>query len=245
MPLTPEALYYQLGSLVAEIPELASGPMTPETDQWILRAAVLVELAGDLADKIQMRVATENLDGMLRERNAQTIWAIVQRTLARAERKAPPQSQGSFIVANSAFDAFAAVRKVLMSAQAEVLLVDPNADAKTLTDCALLAPDHVVVRLLADEANHKTSLETATQRWMKQFGSTRPLFVRLAAAGTLPDTLILVDGATAWALGQPFGKLAKLDHTTLARMPPETTGSLIAAYAALWDVAAPLRETPS
>jgi hypothetical protein len=28
-------------------------------------------------------------------------------------------------------------------------------------------------------------------------------------------------------------------------MPPETTGSLIAAYAALWDVAAPLRETPS
>src|SRR5262249_58423596 len=112
----------------------------------------------------------------------------------------------------------------------------------TLTDCALLAPDHVVVRLLADEANHKASLETATQRWMKQFGSTRPLFVRLAAAGTLPDTLILVDGATAWALGQPFGKLAKLDHTTLARVPPDTTAPLVAAYAARWDSAAPLLE---
>src|SRR5262249_11408871 len=116
MPLTPEALYYQLGSLIAEIPELASGPITPETSQWMLRAAVLVEIRGALADKIQMRVATENLDGMLRERNAQTIWAIVQRTLARAERNAPPQSQGAFIVANSAFDAFAAVRKVLKSA---------------------------------------------------------------------------------------------------------------------------------
>jgi hypothetical protein len=89
MRLTPDALYYQLGSLAAEIPELASGPITPEIKQWILRAAVLVETAGDLADRIQMRVATENLEGMLRERNAQTIWAIVQRTLAKAEREAP------------------------------------------------------------------------------------------------------------------------------------------------------------
>jgi hypothetical protein len=245
MPLTPEALYYQLGSLVAEIPELTSGPITPEIKQWILRAAVLVEMAGDLADKIQMRVATENLDGILRDRNAQTIWTIVQRTLAKAERGAPPQSQGAFIVANSAFDAFAAVRKVLITARAEVLLIDPDADAKALTDCAVLAPDNVVVRLLADEANHKASLERATRRWMQQFGAARPLFVRLAPAGTVPDTLVLVDGATAWALGQPFSRLAKLDHTTLARMPADAASSLIAAYAARWDAAAPLLQAPS
>jgi hypothetical protein len=237
MRLTPDALYYQLGSLVAEIPELATGPITPEIKQWILRAAVLVETAGDLADRIQMRVATENLEGMLRERNAQTIWTIVQRTLAKAEREAPPQSQGAFIVANSAFDAFAAVRKVLTTARSEVLLVDPDADAKALTDCAVLAPHNVVVRLLADEANHKTSLERATRRWMEQFGAARPLFVRLAAAGSVPDTLVLVDGATAWALGQPFGKLARLDHTTLVRMPPDASSSLIAAYAARWEAA--------
>jgi hypothetical protein len=184
-----------------------------------------------------MRVATENLDGILRDRNAQTIWAIARRTLAKAEREAPPQSQGSFIVANSAFDAFVAVRKVLITAQAEVLLVDPDADAKALTDCAVHAPDNVVVRLLADEANLKASLERATRRWMQQFGAARPLFVRLAAAGTIPDTLVLVDGVTAWALGRPFGKLARLDHTTLARMPADAASSLIAAYAARWDAA--------
>jgi len=244
MRLTPDALYYQLGSLVAEIPELASGPITPEIKQWILRAAVLVEMAGDLADRIQMRVATENLEGMLRERNAQTIWAIVQRTLAKAEREAPPQSQGAFIVANSAFDAFAAVRRVLRSAQADVLLVDPNAEAKTLTDVAVLAPDSIVVRLMADEANYKASLERATRRWMEQFGAARPLFVRLAPAGAVADTLILVDGATAWALGQPFGKLARLDHTTLVRMPADAAASLIAAYAARWEAAAPLLPVP-
>jgi len=241
MSLTPEALYYQLGSLVAETPELA-GPPTTETSRWIERAVELVEMAGGLADTIQLRVATENLDGILRARNAQTIRAIVQRALAKAELEVPPETQGAFVVANTAFDAFSAVRRVLGSAQAEVLLVDPDADAKALTDFAVLAPDRVVVRLLADGAIHRKSLESATRRWMQQFGDDRPLFVRLAAAGTVRDTLILVDGATAWALGQPLSRLARLTYTTLVRIPAETTAALIAAYAARWEAASPLLE---
>jgi len=241
MSLTPEALYYQLGSLVAETPELA-GPPTTETSRWIARAVELVEMAGGLADTIQLRVATENLDGILRARNAQTIRAIVQRALAKAELEVPPETQGAFVVANTAFDAFSAVRRVLGSAQAEVLLVDPDADAKALTDFAVLAPDRVVVRLLADGAIHRKSLESATRRWMQQFGDDRPLFVRLAAAGTVRDTLILVDGATAWALGQPLSRLARLTYTTLVRIPAETTAALIAAYAARWEAASPLLE---
>jgi hypothetical protein len=71
------------------------------------------------------------------------------------------------------------------------------------------------------------------------------LFVRLAAAGSVPDTLVLVDGTTAWALGQPFGKLARLDHTTLVRMPADAAASLIAAYAARWEAAAPLPQAES
>src|SRR5882757_7421926 len=105
MSLSPEALYCQLGNLLAEIPELA-GPPTPETNQWIERAFELVELAGGLADKIQLRVATENLNGVLRARNAETIQAIVQRALAKAERSAPPQLQGAFIVAKTTLDGF-------------------------------------------------------------------------------------------------------------------------------------------
>jgi hypothetical protein len=242
MSLSPEALYYQLGNLVAEIPELA-GPTTIETDRWIERAFELVELAGGLADTIQLRVATENLDGMLRARNAETIRSIVQRALVRAELKAPPQAKGAFIVANSAYDAFSAVRRVLASAQAEVLLIDPQADAKALTDFAVLAPDRVVVRLLADQGDYKRSLASATRRWLQQFGGTRPLFVRLAPRGTVRDTLILVDGVHAWALGSPFSQLAKLDHMTLVRIPAETASPLIATYAAKWDAATPLPDT--
>ena len=57
MSLSPEALYYQLGNLVAETPEFA-GPTTIETDRWIERAFELVELAGGLADTIQLRSGT-------------------------------------------------------------------------------------------------------------------------------------------------------------------------------------------
>ena len=49
MSLTPEALYFQLGSLVDEMPDLANGPITPEMNRWLGRAAALVETMGDQA----------------------------------------------------------------------------------------------------------------------------------------------------------------------------------------------------
>jgi hypothetical protein len=238
MSVSAAALYYQLGSLIAQTPEL-SDPADTQADAWIERARELVELAGGLADKIQLRVATENLDGMLRARNAQTIRAIVQRALVNAERNVPPPMQGAFIVANNAFDAFAAVRKVLANAEAEVLLVDPNADGKALTDVAVLAPDQVAVRLLADRARRKKTLTNASRRWRQQFGSLRPLFVHLADPDVVRDTLILVDGAKAWASSQPFGQIARFNGTTLVRIPGEAARTLIADYAAKWDAAEP------
>jgi hypothetical protein len=239
MAHTPDALYYQLGSLVAEMPDLAAPP-TVETHRWIALALELVDIAGGLADTLQLRVATENLDGILRERNAQLIRAIVQRALAKAELDVAPERQGSFIVTNSAFDTFSAARRLLGTARAEVLLVDPEGDAKALTDFAVLAPDRVAVRLLADGTQHRRSLESATRRWMQQFGDARPLFVRLSAAGTVRDTLIVVDGTAVWTLGQPLSRLARVAYTTLVRIPADRTAALISAYAARWEAASPL-----
>jgi hypothetical protein len=54
-----------------------------------------------------------------------------------------------------------------------------------------------------------------------------------------------VDGTTAWALGQPFGELAKRTHTTLFRVPQDTTVTLLSAYAARGHAARPLLDTSS
>jgi hypothetical protein len=238
-PLTPEALYLQLGSLVAEMPDLAHGPITPEINRWLGRAAGLVELTGDLANAINLKVASQNLQSTLRETNAQAIAAIVYQALAKAEINAPSALHGTFIAAGNTFDALAAVERVLSQANADVLMVDPYADVKALTDYALLAPAKVSVRLLA-RADRESLLKPAADRWVQQHKKDRPLAVRLASAKSLHDRLIVVDRKTTWVLGQSFNKMAERAHTSLVRMPPEAGALKIDAYEAIWASATEL-----
>ena len=132
---------------------------------------------------------------------------------------APASAQGAFIVAGHTFDAYAAVGKALNEAKRDVFILDKYADHVVLRDFAILAPEN---------------------RGHEQWGSARPLAVRLVPEHTLHDRAIFVDGKTAWSLGQSFNDLAKKSHTTLARMPPEVGGEKIAAYEVLWSSAAPL-----
>ena len=43
MRIEPEALYHQLGHLVATVPDLSTYPLAPETREWLGRAAALIE----------------------------------------------------------------------------------------------------------------------------------------------------------------------------------------------------------
>jgi hypothetical protein len=240
MLLTPEELYLDLGRLMAEMPELAAGPITPDINHWLARVVALIESSGSMAEIIQLRVACEDLDGALRARKAQTIAEILHRALARAEANSPPAARGAVIAVGDTLDAYKAVRKVLGTASTDVLLVDPYADAKILADYAVLASDKVAIRLLADQADYKKSLITAAQRWAQQLGNHRILRVRLAAPKTLHDRLIVVDGVTVWMLGQSFNNLAKRAHTSLVRMRPEAAARKIVVYAEIWKEAKPL-----
>jgi hypothetical protein len=238
--MSPEEAYFALGNLAAEQPDLADGPLTPEKKAWLRRVATVVQSSGSLADTIQFRVAIENLDGILRARHAKTIATIVQRALAKAELEVPPEARGAFITANNAFDVFAAVRKVLNTAEADVLLVDAQVDATVLTDYAVLAPETVAVRLLTGRNEHKASLDAAARNWQQRFGDERPLAIRVVDAQMLPDPLVVVDNFTGWLLGASFSDLARDKRTTLMRLPPEAAQERIAAYSALWEDAEPL-----
>jgi hypothetical protein len=242
MPLTPEELYLQLGSLVAEMPDLAHGPITPEVNRWMGRACALVKQVDPFKVEFStVASACQHLLGPLRETNAQTIAAVVHHAFAIAELNAPARVQGAFIAAGHTLHAYAAVGKVLGTATSDVLMIDPYADEKAVTEYALLAPEAVTIRLLADKAGHKQTLKPAAERWFQQFGNSRaPLEVRLAPAKTLHDRLIIVDGIRAWGLGQSFNKLAERAHTSLVRMDDETAGLKIAAYLKMWQAATSL-----
>src|SRR5262249_13108144 len=149
-------------------------------------------LTGGLAEKIQFTTAVENLYGELQMRNAETITAIVQNALIKAEDGAPAWLQGTVLIAGNSSEAVAAKRAGLATAEHEGLPSAGDADGRTLTDCAVLAPHRVPVRLLAHTERAKL-LAAAARHWAERFGAARPLIVRLAQAGAIHDKLIVVD----------------------------------------------------
>jgi hypothetical protein len=219
-------------------------PANPAIISWLAKAVALVEQVGVVADiqdvndlrAVQNHFGTEYASEFDRP---QTV-AIIHRALARAEIAAPANVQGAFIAAGSTLDAYAMVGKVLGTATTDLLMVDPYADEKILIDYARLAADPVTIRVLAGAANHKPTLQSAARRWPTQYPSTRPLEVRLAPDSQLHDRIIIVDGKTAWTLGQSFNALATRAHTSIAQSPPEVGSLKIPAYEAVWNAASPL-----
>jgi hypothetical protein len=241
MSLSPEELYLQLGNLVAEMPELGSGPITAEVNMWLGRACALVEEGGDTVATSQLKVACQFLTGPTRDLNAQQIATLVHTALAKAELNAPARVQGKFIAAGHTLDAYAAVGRVLGGAKTDVLMIDPYADMKIVTHYAVAAPNTVQVRILADTEYHKSTLKPAAEEWAQQFGQSRaPLEVRLAPARTLHDREIIVDGVDVFVLGQSFNALAQRAHTSIVRADAETAALKVAAYRDIWQNATTL-----
>lgn len=238
-PLTAEAIYLRLGSLIADAPDLKADP-TPDTRRWVARVFAVIE-GSNLLDGVSVasfQIASQSLEGVLREMNADRILAIAHQALAKAELHAPAGLQGAFIAAGHSFDAFAAVGKALGTATGDVFIIDPYADAKLLTDYAPLAPETASVRVLTEATTHSKSLKPAAEHWRQQM--KQPLEVRIASPRTLHDRLILIDGKTAFVLGQSFKDLAARAHTSLVRMPLDAGKLKVEAYELMWSSATPI-----
>lgn len=167
--------------------------------------------------------------------------AVLYRALARAELQASPSTRGAFIPVGEAFSAFTALSKILTEARRNVMFVDPYADANLLTDFAVLVPEGVTTLILADVSGRKAALAPAVKHWVQQYGSTRPLEVRLAPDRSLHDRLIIVDELVSWSLGQSFNALAARTPTSLLRADSETAQLKIQAHNQIWQSAVPIQ----
>jgi hypothetical protein len=243
MPLDAASLYMQLSRLLATMPDLNVHQLTEAEHQWLGKLDALLTAGGDLVNLATLRAKVDFLGftPATRAKTVQEITIILHRALAAAELNAPVDVAGAFIPAGNAFDAMAAVGKVLTIAKQSALIVDAYMDEKTLTDFAPLANEGVAIQLLADEQRHKVTLRSAQTRWGTQWGARRPLEIRLASAGTLHDRLIVVDGAQAWVLTQSLNAFAVRSPATIARVDPETSALKIPAYAEIWAAGKPLQ----
>jgi hypothetical protein len=141
LTMEPEALYLQLGQLIAEMPTLGGHmPITPDINRWLGRAAYLVTQTGVGMDPISFSVASDALHSSLRDLNAQQISAIVYRAFAFAEANAPSSARGGFVGVHQDLDALQVVGKLLAEARQDLLIVDPYMDSKVFTDFGPTAP---------------------------------------------------------------------------------------------------------
>ena len=233
MATDPETLYRQLGRLIETMPDLTQAPVSAEVYHWVARAYALVAEVGDSADSIFFSTKVNNLGTAARHSAAHEITAIVYRAFALAEMKAPAGAGGAFIPVGNSFDAFAALSKVLQTAAKDVLIIDPYMDETALTEFGIAVPESVCLRLMADQARCKPTLQPAAIKWAQQYGTTRPLLVRLAPQKTLHDRAIFIDQTTAWTLTQSLKNFATRSPAEIVRAD-DTAALKIAAYESVW-----------
>jgi hypothetical protein len=206
----------------------------------VARAAALIDQCGTPAENISFGIAADRLDGPGARSASNKVAQIVHTVLARFELIAPIAAQGAFIPAGNSFDALAVLAKVLGSANADALIVDPYMDEKTLIEFLPSTRESVAVRLLADAANAKASLKPAVIRWQTQYGGKRPLDARIASARSLHDRVIIIDHKTAYTLTQSLNAFATRAPASVVRVDDETGQLKIGAYADIWKAATPL-----
>jgi hypothetical protein len=243
--LSPQVLYHQLGRLLADPPDLLAFDekwnLPTTTIQWLAQATALVKSAGDLSLTVRINHAVKELVGTYQtENHARDIVLVLNQVLATLELQLPASAQGAFVSPGASLDAYAALSKIIGAASRSVLIVDPYMDVSAVTEVAELAPNGVRVQLLSDAGAVKPTLKPAADKWVQQYGAVRPLEVRLAAARSLHDRLIITDATVAWVLTQSLKDFAKRSPATIQRADADLAVMKTEAFEAIWNAAAPL-----
>lgn len=244
--LSPQAIYHQLGGLLTEVPDLlgfdAEYNLPTTTIRWLSKATALVRAAtGISVYSVRMDSAVQNLVATMRpEVNSKDIVLVMNQVLAALELELPAGAQGAFVTTGSSLDAYAAISKIIGEATSTVLIVDPYMDATAVIEVAGLASTSVRVQLLSDAGTVKPTLKPAADKWIQQYGQTRPLEVRLAPAKSLHDRLIIKDAKEAWVLTQSLKDFAQRSPATIQRADAGLAVMKVQAFSAIWSAAAPL-----
>jgi hypothetical protein len=242
--MTPEELYINLGALLATAPNFReSDLLRAEETVWMARAYAMLSEAGMMQEAVAVHTQMELITtaySHLRGGHADKLMGAVHRALAIAELRAPTSVRGAFISAGNAFDAMAAVGRVLSEASVSVRIVDPYMDEKALTDFATLASSSVRIELLADDASVKPSLKPAVARWHAQYPLDRRLEARTCPPKALHDRLIITDNSAVYALTQSLNAFAARSPASIIRMDGDAARLKIAAYDTFWNSATPI-----
>ena len=231
-------LYQQIGRLLEASPDLSTHQacVQPEALRWLGRGHALIQAVDVGMDAIQFSSAMDRMRTATWGSAVDHAFQILYRALGHCEIHLPASSAGAFVPVGKSFDAYAALSKIFASATADVMIVDPYMDHAVLLDFALAVPEGIALRLLTDADDHKETLRPATERWISQHSTRRPLSVRLASPKALHDRAIFIDGREAWTLSQSIKDFAKRSPAEIIRADSIATLK-IDAYEDIWRTA--------
>lgn len=233
-------VYQHLGRLLETPPDLSTyqACVQPAALQWLGRGHALVKAVnvGVGFDAIAFSTAVDHMRTAAWDSAVQQVFQILYRALGHCELHLPAGSAGSFVPVGNSFDAFAALSKIFAAATVDVMIVDPYMDQAALVDFGLAVPEGVPLRLLADANDHKATLRPAAEKWIAQYGTNRPLSVRLAPAKSLHDRAIFIDRHEAWTITQSLKDFAKRAPAEIVRA--DSIAALkVDAYEVIWAMA--------
>lgn len=235
--------YHQLGRLLETAPDLSTyqACLQPVALQWLGRCHALVKTVnvGAGYDAIAFTTAQDHLRTAAWSSAVSQIFQIIYRAMGHCELHLPAVSAGAFVPVGNSFDAFAALSKIFDGAKFDVMIVDPYMDQSALVDFGLAVPEGVQLRLLADTNDHKPTLKPAAEKWISQYGESRPLSVRLAPARSLHDRAIFLDKQEAWTMTQSLKDFAKRAPAEIVRA--DSIAALkVDAYEQIWAASSSL-----
>lgn len=238
---TVEQSYAELKQLVAETPNLLTCDVhDPGVQRWLSKAYLSVEAVSGLADAIQIKVASDNLDGAIRKMNAQAIIGCLSRALYRVEAQLPASNGNAFVQTGDLWGAFVSVSNLFGQAKNDLFVIDPFLDDSVLRDYADYLNAGVGLRLLTTKrANHFARLLPALQKWNATHAD-RQVSLRALSDGTIHDRVICVDNRDAWIVTQSLKQLGVKAPATVMRFDDELSTFKIAAYEALWGQGEPV-----
>jgi hypothetical protein len=242
-----EKAYIQLNALLIASPNLCDVDErlhTPdETLKWLGEVSAVVSTLNSTIDNMELSAATSHLiSSQGGSAPASKIKLVLYRCIALAQQRSPATAQSAFIATGADFDAFAALQRIFQHAKSSVLIVDPYMDESVLLSFAVLVGEKVSIALLSDESGIRPALKPAADTWIAQYGTDRPLAVRVAPKRTLHDRIILIDNTEAWILTQSLKDFAARSPATIQKVDPQLAAMKFEAYSDIWKASTAVAE---
>lgn len=227
--MTDEELLGEIEDIIRNVPPKKTiGHHTDENFNWLGRAAAALEQWNPTKGRRAKHDINDIQDSMSR-----TSWEGYRKTLTTLHQAGHELRMKTIGPMNTSvsqgmtFHYFDEIRKVIESANQDILFVDPYLDAEFVSRYLPHVKSGVVVRLLACKL--LKTLLPAVENYAQQEQQS----IEVRSTPDIHDRYIFIDGTSCHQSGASFKDGAKKSHTTITQIT-DVFEAMYSAYQEIW-----------